>query len=299
MKAKTWLLSGVLAASMAGAVGSASAQTYVYSVDLVPSPKGQSVAVTLGDRDAEEVTATVQAYNAAGVLGGDEKVVTVPGNGFVRLNNADLALGHETGSRKVVIRADGELDVSTMRIIWSDKAVALPVQKRVVVAETWGRMALGWQAGGAVFYWSAAVNQPSRELAKQRARVACPVRSGCTLGGFVTYRSECSAVAVGRDSNTARARRFLAYTVGGPRALAEAAVWKQCYIIAHNEGYGDTPGWLNGGCVVIPQLTSCNTPGGQPAVSAGTFRYEDLLTLPPYTGESRMYRGASVIFPDP
>ena len=134
MKAKSWLLSGVLAASMAGAVGGASAQTYVYSVDAVPSPTGQSAAVFLSARDGEEVTATVQAYNAAGVLGDDAWNVTVPGNGFVRLNNSDLALGHDTGARKVVVMAGRELNVTAMRRIWADHAVALAVRHWVTNA---------------------------------------------------------------------------------------------------------------------------------------------------------------------
>ena len=134
MKAKTWLLSCVLAASMAGAVGGASAQTYVYSVSPVPPPSGASVAVVLEARDGEEVTATVQAYNAAGVLGDDARNVTVPGNGFVRLNNSDLALGHDTGARKVVVMAVREINVSAMRRIWGDHAVALPVHGWVTTA---------------------------------------------------------------------------------------------------------------------------------------------------------------------
>ena len=134
MKAKSWLLSGVLAASMAGAVGGASAQTYVYSVEGVPSPAGQPAAVFLGARDGEEVTATVQAYNGSGVLGDDARNVTVPGNGFVRLNNSDLALGHDTGARKVVVMAGRELNVTAMRRIWGDHAVALAVRHWVTNA---------------------------------------------------------------------------------------------------------------------------------------------------------------------
>ena len=134
MKAKSWLLCGVLVASMAGAVGSASAQTYVYSVAPVPPPTGASVAVVLEARDGEEVTATVQAYTPAGVLGDDARNVTVPGNGFVRLNNADLGLGHDTGSRRIVVLADREINVSAMRRIWGDHAVALAVRSWVTTA---------------------------------------------------------------------------------------------------------------------------------------------------------------------
>ena len=134
MKAKSCLLCGVLVASMAGAVGSASAQTYVYSVAPVPPPSGASVAVVLEARDGEEATVTVQAYTPAGVLGDDARNVTVPGNGFVRLNNAELGLGHDTGARRVVVMADREINVSAMRRIWGDHAVALAVRSWVTNA---------------------------------------------------------------------------------------------------------------------------------------------------------------------
>ena len=83
---------------------------------------------------ARKWTATVQAYNAAGVLGDDAWNVTVPGNGFVRLNNSDLALGHDTGARKVVVMAGRELNVTAMRRIWADHAVALAVRHWVTNA---------------------------------------------------------------------------------------------------------------------------------------------------------------------
>ena len=128
MKAKTWLLSGVLAATMAGAVGGASAQTYVYGIEGVPSPTGaNNAALFMRARGREDVTATVYAYNAAGELGDDERDVTVPGKGFIRLNRDDLALGHDTGGRSIEIRADGELNVSAMRMIWGSPAVSLTV----------------------------------------------------------------------------------------------------------------------------------------------------------------------------
>ena len=128
MKAKSCLLCGVLVASMAGAVGSASAQTYVYSVEGVPSPTAaNNAALFMRARGREDVTATVYAYNAAGELGDDERDVTVPGKGFIRLNRDDLALGHESGTRSIEIRADGELNVSAMRRIWGSPAVSLTV----------------------------------------------------------------------------------------------------------------------------------------------------------------------------
>ncbi len=104
-----------------------------------PAPTGANKAsIFVAESAGEEVTATVGAYNADGELGDDTAVVTIPANGFVRLNNADLALGHESGGRMVTIRANRELMVYGFRFVQGERAVALGVHERRIVTDPEG-----------------------------------------------------------------------------------------------------------------------------------------------------------------
>ena len=275
---------------MAGWPLGAKAQTvYAYSIEAVPPPSGASVAVVMSARlGGAAVTATVRAFNAAGVVGDDPRTLTIPGNGFVRLNNADLALGHETGARKIKIRADGALDVSAMRIMWGEHAVSLPVHERIIVPETYGTVRYGWtrDQGELGIYWGVALNQPSRSLASQRAVGACPDsrngRCGVSSSPLAAGRdnawqgisgSECIAVAVAKDGGgSLSSARYL--VVGEIGASYNRTVWEAgdaCYITARTEGFRNTPGVADGGCNVLPELVFCNEPGGAPFTTGGYY----------------------------
>ena len=164
---------------------------YSYQVHGVPWPKGQSVAVILGHRfrDGEAVdsaarSARIIALNAAGEWGDEPRRVTIPVYGFVRLNNADLALGHETGARRIWISADGPLDVTAMRIIWGDHAVALPVHEEVIDFGRYAAFAAEYArlpSGKLALNWGVALNQRTSLRAEERARAACPEPEDCKI----------------------------------------------------------------------------------------------------------------------
>ena len=267
---------------MAGWPLASSAQaTYVYSVEAVPPPSGAAVAVVLSARrGVAAVTATVLAFNAAGIVGDDPREVTIPGNGFVRLDNAALALGHDTGPRRIKIRADGELDVSAMRVMWGDHAVALPVHERVIVPETYGTIqhAFTRDRGELGFYWGVALNQPSRALATQRAAGACPEStgggSGCPGNDFLTVSgSECVVVAIAKDGGGSfrTSRHLLTSTIGASYGLAKIEAESSCLVQAGILGYRNTPGTVDRGCDVPSELIFCNEPGGTPFTTGGYY----------------------------
>ena len=128
----------MLAAVLLSFTGAVVADTWVYTILGIPSPTGAnnaSIFVAEPTGTGKPVSATVQAYNDAGVLGDDPEIVTVPANGFVRLNNPDLALGHDDGGRRVTIRADRELAVTAFRWLAGGPAVALAVHVRRIVTD--------------------------------------------------------------------------------------------------------------------------------------------------------------------
>lgn len=141
---KAWMKAAAVAL-MAGAAGGASAQAdtigrlpvipdfpFVYTIEGVPASSGTNrVIVFLGARGADGVWINILTYNADGEDGrnGDPFGNYIPGNGFIMMDNDDLAFGLEDETRKVVIWAEALINVSAMRTIWGDHAVALPVHQ--------------------------------------------------------------------------------------------------------------------------------------------------------------------------
>lgn len=302
----TGALSGALCALflvlMAGWPLASSAQ-HTYEIDAVPSPTGQPVVVVLSSRTVSflEVKARIAARNAAGEVGAGAREITVPRGGFVRLNNADLALGFETGPRTIHISSDYELNVTAMRGIWGDRAVSLPVYESHTPAR--GAVALGYtrHGGDLGLVWGMSWNQRGVSTVEiTAARSACGAningpgsrvhtnvreKTGCYR--TIRFRECLSVVSATNPSQPSDVLWITAH--GATQELADDVAVDRCYNVARGRGFTNPreehpifghQEILSAGCGIVVSI--CNDRNARPT-AIGSFyssRLRRNVTLP-------------------